>query len=227
MTESSRSNMARRENLPHEIAKELRSRIFSAQLPALSRIDQDAVAKDLGVSRLPVREALIALESEGLVFSRPRRGVYVESLTRTDVLDHFYIYGLISKLTAERAAANVTDEELSHLQNVQMKLEGSDSPSKQEELNYSFHRTINVKGGSRRTRFVLRSLLHGIPTGFYETHDSWSGESARHHQLILRSLELRDATAAGEAMFEHILESGRRAIELLEASGFWNPDPQE
>ena len=69
----------RRQRFAEEIAVELREMILSGAMPAGGRIDQDAIAESHGMSRLPVREALIALEQEGLVVNTQRRGAYVAS----------------------------------------------------------------------------------------------------------------------------------------------------
>lgn len=78
-----------RRPLPDQIFIEARERILSGRLPADSPIRQDALAQELGVSKIPLREALARLESEGLVVSHPNRGFIVRPLSRTDAEDVF------------------------------------------------------------------------------------------------------------------------------------------
>jgi DNA-binding GntR family transcriptional regulator len=76
-------------SLPEQILAEARERILSGRLPADAPIRQDALAMELGVSKIPLREALARLESEGLVASHPNRGFIVRPLSRADAEDVF------------------------------------------------------------------------------------------------------------------------------------------
>ena len=75
--------------LPDQVFAEARERILSGRLPADTPIRQDALALELGVSKIPLREALARLESDGLVVSHPNRGFIVRPLSRTDAEDVF------------------------------------------------------------------------------------------------------------------------------------------
>ena len=75
--------------LPDQLFTEARERILSGRLPADAPIRQDALALELGVSKIPLREALARLESEGLVVSHPNRGFIVRPLSRADAEDVF------------------------------------------------------------------------------------------------------------------------------------------
>ncbi|MFN3668271.1 MAG: GntR family transcriptional regulator [Brevundimonas sp.] len=75
--------------LPDQLLAQARERILSGRLPADTPIRQDALALELGVSKIPLREALARLESEGLVVSHPNRGFIVRPLSRADAEDVF------------------------------------------------------------------------------------------------------------------------------------------
>ena len=75
--------------LPDQLFMEARERILSGRLPADAPIRQDALAQELGVSKIPLREALARLESDGLVVSHPNRGFIVRPLSRADAEDVF------------------------------------------------------------------------------------------------------------------------------------------
>lgn len=81
--------MARPRPLPDQIFAEARERILSGRLPADTPIRQDALALELGVSKIPLREALARLEGDGLVVSHPNRGFVVRPLSRADAEDVF------------------------------------------------------------------------------------------------------------------------------------------
>lgn len=214
-----------RSNLKDSVAAHIRELIFSGQLRPGSKVDQEQIASQLGVSKLPVREALISLENEALIHNLPRRGAFVAQLTPDDVRDHYRIYGLLSAIAAERAARLLTDDELDELDRLLAAMEAADVPADElEALNFEFHRMINRAGGSNRLAAVLRLFADSIPTRFYEFTTGWSDHAADHHRVILRALRARDAQAASQAMADHLTSGGDYAVRLLAESGFWASD---
>lgn len=219
-----RPALARPKNLKHAVANHIRERIFSGTLHPGTRIDQDGLAEALGVSKLPVREALISLEAEALVVNVPRRGSYVADLTPDDVRDHYQIYGLVSAVAAERAATRLSDSQLDDMAAMLEEMETSKDPTRLEHLNHQFHRAINRSGGSQRLHSVLRLLADSIPARFYEFTTGWSEIAHTDHQEILAALRDRNPQAARDAMAEHLRQGGERAVMLLEKVGFWSEE---
>lgn len=203
-------------------AAAIREGIFSGDLRPGSKVDQDALATELGMSKLPVREALISLDSEGLINSVARRGAFVSELTGDDIRDHYQIFGTVAGLAAERATNSLTDEELEELAALLTEMEAADDPATQERLNHKFHRKINVAGQSRRLGSVLGLLSKSLPSHFYEFHTAWADTARRDHRRILEALKARDAEAASKAMSDHLRRSADHAVAFLESTGFWD-----
>lgn len=214
-----------RTNLKDVVADHIRNLIFAGRLRPGQRIDQDDIAEVLGVSKLPVREALILLENEALVRGLPRRGVFVAPLTPDDVRDHYEIYGMVEGIAARRAAKNLSDTELSHLAEITSQMQ-KDAPDRQEELNYEFHRAINVAGGTPKLLTVLHSLSKTMPASFYEIASGWSEIAANQHRQIEAALRARDGAGAEQAMRTHIISGGEYAVQMLRDSGFWDSDSE-
>ncbi|MFD6222333.1 GntR family transcriptional regulator [Nocardia asteroides] len=200
--------------------QEIRRRIFAGELRPGDKIDQDEIAESLGISKLPVREALIALELESLVDMPPRRGAFVALLTRDDVRDHYWLLGLVSGLAAARAAERIGVSSLDALGAILDRMTTASSRDR-ETLNFDFHRMINRASGSRRLLTELKVLGSAGPHGFYETHDDWSDTADRDHREILAALRARDADTARAATEKHFLHGGDRAVHMLESRGFW------
>jgi len=99
-------------NMRDEIARRLRSEIFAGQRSFGSKVDQDELAAALGVSRVPVREALIALEREGVIEWRARLGAYVAEITEEDIRDHFEVTANLQVLATRRTIERATDSDL-------------------------------------------------------------------------------------------------------------------
>jgi DNA-binding GntR family transcriptional regulator len=209
-----------RANLKEDAANYLRELILTGELRPNSKIDQEEIAQRLGISRLPVREALIGLSQEGLVVTPPRRGAFVAELQRADVLDHYLIYGLVSGIAAERAAKSLGDEELAELRRVHEELLSASDPELAEELNFQFHRIINTAASSR-LRAVLRLLRRSLPSHFYTFVPDWREHAIAQHARVLAAIEVHDGTAARSAMETHLTDAGVDAVTILEAAGFW------
>ena len=199
----------------------LRQRIFSGELRSHERVDQDHLADELGISKLPVREALIALETEGLVVSQPHRGSFVAPLSREDVRDHYRIIGFLAGLAARRAAERLTEDDLEQLEACLDVLDTETDPDRQSALNLAFHRTINLAGGSRRVRSVLRLLTNTNPNRFYEFEGGWRETAQHEHRQILHALRVRDGDEAEATMVAHIVSGGEFGLRKMDESGFW------
>ena len=210
----------KRERFSDEVAAELRELILSGGLTQGERIDQDAVADSHGMSRLPVREALITLEQEGLVVTEPRRGTYVASLTPEDVVDQYEVYGLVAGMAAARAARRLTPDELDELRRTHQQFTRARGGAAQQRANTAFHRTINRAAG-QRLRSVLGLLSRSLPSQHYLFDSAWAGLAAEHHERVLTAIERRDADAARAAMVDHLLVSGEAAVAALRRKGFW------
>ncbi|MGW0036881.1 GntR family transcriptional regulator [Gordonia sp. NPDC003376] len=202
-------------------AQEIRRAIFSGELRPGTKIDQDAIAERLGMSKLPVREALIALTGEGIVETIPRRGAFVADLSPEDIRDHYWMLGVISGLAAERAAATLTEAELDELRDVASRMESSDDLFEIDRLNFDFHRIINKGTRSRRLIAELKLLSGAIPEGFFDAHPESVASSLRDHQEIVDALASRSPGMARTLIEGHFLRGGHRAVALLRERGFW------
>ena len=211
-------------SLKDTAAAYLREQILTGQLPPGTKIDQDEISEALGISRLPVREALIELAQESLIDAVPRRGAFVARLERADVVDHYRIFGLIAGLAGSRAATSLSDEELAHLRRIHESFVAATDPEDKAHWNHEFHRIINRAGGSRRLASVLGLLSRSLPVRYFEFAPTWATISAGHHARILTALEAHDAHETQRMMEHHLAESGDLAVEILQEMGYWERD---
>jgi len=201
-----------RPNLQDEVARHLRRAIFSGELKPGERLNQDELAEQLDISRLPIREAIIALEREGLVRTIPRRGTFVWEFRKQDILDQYEMYAFASGLATERAAQNLSKEEIAALRQSVQDMTDHKDPAQQEAANDHFHVIINKASHSPRLMWMLGLLAISVPVGF---HDSGWEIAARDHLDIIELLERGDGEAAAEAMREHIRHTGTHAVAFL------------
>ena len=204
--------MMARPNLQDEVARWMRRAIFSGELKPGERINQDEIAEKLEMSRLPIREAVIALEREGLIRTIPRRGSFVWDFRREDILDQYEVYAMVSELATERATAHLSPEEFGALRRSVDEMSTHHDPEVRERANDHFHAIINRASHSPRLMWLLGLLASSVPAGF---HDAGWEIAARDHLEIIDHLERGDAEAAAQAMREHVRHTGRHAVTFL------------
>lgn len=121
------------------VTKRLRDEILSGAMPAGSKIRQAELAKRLGVSTTPVREALSTLEREGLVVLDAYRGAMVLKISLEDLRENFKIRTRLEALAVEEAARHATDEDIAALEVLLEATENAGEPLEYFRLNREFH----------------------------------------------------------------------------------------
>ena len=222
----------RRGVLGEEVVDYVRELILTGTIRSGEKIDQQAVSEALGVSRSPIREALVVLGREGLVELTPRRGAAVADLSPEDIVDHYALFGVVAGRAAALAAETIDEEGLAELRKVHARFldAGSDGaalgPEDLQQLNHDFHRIINLTAPGR-TRWLLRHLEHSVPSNYYEFADGWNHAAVEHHAGILEAIASGDADGARRAMEAHLQASGEAAAAQLAAIGFFGDNIRE
>ena len=136
----------------------IRRLIFDGDLRPGDRVNQDEVARALGISRIPVREALIAVERQGWVTIEPNRGAFVVALDEQAVRDHYEMFGLVYGFTArkaiERADASLGDK----LMQIAHDFSHTNEPNEAQQLVLAFHGALIDAASSPRIIVVLRAM---------------------------------------------------------------------
>ncbi|WP_051504977.1 GntR family transcriptional regulator [Brevibacterium sp. VCM10] len=200
---------------------ELRRRIFTRELGPGTRVDQVAIAKEMGMSRIPVREAISALVVEGMLEMKPRRGTFVVPLRKSDIADHYWVMAMISTRTIERAAEHITPEAIAQLESLADGMEAAVTHEGRERLNFEFHSIINHSADSRRLLSVLRGLGRPIPLRYYESHGKFAKQADREHREMIAALKSGDSERAAAVMANHFDNGVQDSIAVLEDQGFW------
>lgn len=204
----------------------IREGVISGRLGPGAKIDQDQIANALGISRLPVREALIELTAKGFVESFPRRGAFVVSLSVQDIEDHFAVISLLFGLTTRRAAEHITDAQLQRLTELHTEITSAQDRSTRLALSYEFNRLMNRIGTSDRLLQKMWFFALALPTDLYFSTSRWPAIETVYRENILAALEKRDPAAAAAASAEHLQSCAKVTIDELRSRGYW-PDAGE
>lgn len=201
------------------VAERILEALFTGELRAGDRIDLDAIAKRLGVSRAPVREALLALERDGIVEMPYHRGAFVARFDAGTIGEAFELYALLSALTTARVARNHNADVLAALTRATVAVESATGIEQFEQAAREFRRIINVAASGPHLRALLRTFGGLVPVA---SRLSMDRSLAEERELIARELEAiraGDAEGARAAAIEHIRMLGEYAVQTLRGRG--------
>jgi DNA-binding GntR family transcriptional regulator len=192
----------------------IRSAIVDGRLHPGQRLKEEELARELGISRTPVREALLMLQAEGLVDASPNRGAKVRTHSAQDLDDLYQLRALLEGHAARRAASRLADEAISSLhascRRFEALLETEEADFRElVKENVVFHETILDGADSARLAAMVRNVIE-LPL-VYRSYIWYSPDQQRisghYHVQIARALEARDAERAEIIMKEHIFEA--------------------
>lgn len=220
-----RAPSAVRGNLSDEVCAHVRDLIMAGKAQAGEHLRIEMLARDLGVSPTPVREALQALCHEGFLVMRPRRGFVVAPLSSRDLTDIFDLYARISGELAARAASTGGPEltsllaELHHEHQAAWQSADTDAI---ETANFAFHRAVHVAAGSQKLLWVLRSLNRYVPRRSYGDIRGWLDVKGttpdEYHEEVLAAIAAADPVAARATMAIHVRAAAEALLRNLAAS---------
>ncbi|MEV0362109.1 GntR family transcriptional regulator [Nocardia fusca] len=187
---------------------ELRRRIVAGELAPGDRIDPTDLAASLGVSRTPVREAILRLDAEGLVERRPYRGVVVSAVDYAAAEDIAALRISLESPAARTAVPRLVPADLEQMRAAHEAFRTAarrrDADRSFGDLNREFHLVLYRRAGSPGLVRVIQDL--SIRSERIRVHFSMRGGPAvEEHEAILRACEAGDVTAAVEATRRHIL----------------------
>lgn len=203
------------------VRHEIETLILSGELPAGTRVNENAIALRLGVSRGPVREACRALVELGLLDLIPNRGVFVRRMDRHDVEEVYDLRAGLTGLAGSLVTARVTDAEIDRLRALVGAMDESaavdDFPSFYP-VNLEFHDVILQLTGNSRLIKSYRALIKEFQ--LFRTHGlvqpNALRESNEEHHAILDALERRDSTAAYDTSFRHVQHGKQRMFAAFD-----------
>jgi len=198
--------------LYEDVADRLREQIFSKLLAPGSWLDEQSLALQFGISRTPMREAIKALASEGLVTMKMRRGAYVTEVNRGDLEQIYTVLSLLESQAARESALKATEDELNLLDHLHHRLEKAAADRDIEQffdINGKFHELIQEIAGNRWMNGVIDDLRKVLKLHRKDSLTSTGRlqSSLLEHREILQAILKRDESAAEAAMQKHFARS--------------------
>jgi DNA-binding GntR family transcriptional regulator len=210
----------RRTSLADAAAERLRDEILTGVLSPGERLNEVRLAKALGVSRTPLREALIGLQSEGFAEREPGRGFRVRRLTSNEVAEIYPIRAALEVL-ALQSAGPPPESALAELRSTNWEVAQVSQPSGRVEHDEAFHRALLAHCPNGRLLDLVAELT--ARCRLYEYRILTAGvlprDSAQQHTEILEALKAGDVAAACQRLHDHLVGGLEQIVSWFESSG--------
>jgi DNA-binding GntR family transcriptional regulator len=208
-------------SLKDEAYQRIKTLILSDRLSGGDMLDIDWLASGLGISRTPLREALLMLEQEGLIETIPYKGTFVADVSQKDMEEIYQVREVLEPLAVRLATPVIPDEELKKMQalfaSVGDEIERGDF-ERYFQSDTRFHDLITRHCGNA----VLQQVLEALTDRIYHVRifsrnrpGYHMKQSFQEHCLILGAIMERDAAKAERLMGEHIRNAGKRIADLV------------
>jgi DNA-binding GntR family transcriptional regulator len=205
----------------------VRRLVFDGVLGQGQRVPQDAVAEALGVSRIPVREALIALEREGWITIVPHRGAFVNALDEPSVRDQYELYGMFYGFGVRRAVEREGTGVAGRLAPIQRRISKEKDAGELHRLGLEFHRTVIDAAQSPRLRSMLRQMTDIVPGNFFELVPGADAVAREGTAAIVIAIERGYGELAEREYATMMRRNGDLVIDLFRGRGMFDPVPEE
>ena len=199
----------------------LRDAILNGKYPPGQRLVADELAKELGVSRMPVREALHRLEVVGLVTMVPHKGTVVSEVSEEEIIEIYHIRGVLDGLATRLAAPNLTPEDHARLNEILDQMDAAVKAKDNDRLlaiNRDFHEVIWQAAHAPRLQALLQNL-YDASQRFRNISLLLPGridQITQDHRLITQALAQNNVADAERSAIEHHEGTARRLLHTFE-----------
>ena len=215
--------VATRRVLADEVTDDLREAIVSHELEPGRKLPEDELAAQLGVSRGPVREALMRLEREGLVVIERHRGATIASWNRQDIEEIYSLRGALEELALQWACKNATSADIASMEDVLKEYsalpEKKRTPKEVSRIDLDFH-TALFKAAHHERLYrsweILRSQIHTFLVYTWSQDESINKKFLPHwspdHLKLLQIVKDKKVDDAREVINQHVARGLERVV---------------
>lgn len=196
----------------------LKQRLVAGSYAPGAQLKEEPIARELGLSRTPVRAALKRLIADGLVAFDAGRGVRVAEWTDADIMETYHLRGLLEAHAAELAAQRTSPALVAQLEQLNRQMAaliakgGPDMILELQSVNSRFHRAILEASASPRLKTLLATIIDMpiVVRSFFVSTRADVQQSLQHHRDVTDAIANGDGEVAGQAMRLHLRIAARR-----------------
>ncbi|MFT4069409.1 GntR family transcriptional regulator [Paraburkholderia sp.] len=196
----------------------VRQRILSGELAPGEVLRQEALAEELGVSRVPVREAITRLTAEGLLTSVPHKGAYVAELSIDEVRETFDIRLRLEPWIFSEAIPRITEAEIGKAERIVKEMDNADS-GVWGQLNWRLHETLYLPSQRDITLQMLR-VLHDRSDRYFRfqaVQVPIREQSHDEHMALIEACRKRDAKLGAKLLEQHVKTAAQQIMSVVQA----------
>lgn len=199
------------------IADSLRADILRGKLKSGQALKQDEIAAKFGVSKIPIREALVQLKAEGLVTFYPNRGAFVSELSPVEA-DEIYVMRIaLETAVLARAIPNLTVAHLKRAEEILKAIDREENIAKWGELNWEFHAILYSPASLPRLMDIIKTLHTNIARYLvlYLAGMDYQKKSQREHRAILEACRHGNTEKAVTCLEGHLRSASNQLVAFL------------
>jgi DNA-binding GntR family transcriptional regulator len=197
--------------------------VLTGKLRSGDRVDRNEIANDLGLSRVPIQEAVVQLEHDGILSTQYHRGAYVERFDEAVVREHHELYGLLSGIASARAAVDGLPRILDALGALIDVMRSSKESRGFQETASQFRLVINDEYAGPRLRAAIRASQTFIPRAFWVNYLNNRDEMLPFYEAETAAIHRRDPDGARAACVERSEVMARVMLGELVRRGVFRP----
>lgn len=195
----------------------IRQRILSGNLAPGEVLRQEALADELGVSRVPIREAITRLTGEGLLTKVPHKGAYVAELSIEEVQETFEIRLRLEPWLFSQAIPHITDAEIAKAEKLVVEMDQAES-GMWGQLNWRLHETLYLPARRDITLQMLR-VLHDRSDRYFRfqvVQVPIREQSHDEHMSLIDACKKRDAKLGAKRLEQHVKTAAQQIVAVVE-----------
>jgi DNA-binding GntR family transcriptional regulator len=193
----------------------LRESILSGAFTPGERLRQEALATAIGVSRLPVRAALVRLDAEGLVEFHPRRGAVVQTLSHEEITEIYELRDLLETYALRKSMARMTADRVALLRELADRLDDEAEGDPFVDMRVRFYRVLYDADGSPKLAELIEGLRSSVGRYLLGYRVSGSGGRRGHHGRLVDYVAKGDVDGAQRWLRKHLREVSAGVDQLL------------
>jgi DNA-binding GntR family transcriptional regulator len=197
--------------------------VLTGKLRSGDRVDRNEVAHELGLSRVPIQEAVVQLEHDGILSTRYHRGAFVERFDESVVIEHHELHGILLGIASARAADDPRPHVLAQLDSLTDFMRANPESRAFQEAAWQYRQAINDEYAGPRLLAEIRASQSFIPRSFWVTYMNNHDEMLPFYEAETSAIHTRDGDGARAACAGRAQAMGRIMITELVRRGVFSP----
>ncbi|TWE00586.1 DNA-binding GntR family transcriptional regulator [Peribacillus frigoritolerans] len=203
------------ETIPVKICRVIREAIIKGDFQPGERLIQDELAKSLGVSRMPIREAIKQLEAEGYVTLEPHKGAIVREFSVKEIEEIYFLRSKFEPLVVKESLKFINTNIIQQLENLIEEMNQTKEVSKFIELNIVFHNLLIKDCPWEKLNSFIKNLWTGFPQQTPHLLPDQIEVSKQEHKAMIEAIKVGNDQLVCEIMERHIIRAGNQVLENI------------